>query len=169
MKTAFPLDKFDLKGFIQNTLEYCKQNVSEGIEPSSAIVISRGYSKQPKQIEDGNRDLEKELIQDRLTLFFPFAISSFEDTIRCADGKTYKIPDYDDDENMESGEDITVLPDELNILGLTVRFIADCLVFETANYYMGAHVAPPPSIDIQENLGFLQEPIEGYISRFVLR
>jgi hypothetical protein len=38
MKTAFPVDKFDLKGFIQNTLEYCEQNVSEGIEPSSAIA-----------------------------------------------------------------------------------------------------------------------------------
>ena len=166
MKTAFPVDKFDLKGLIQNTLEYCKQNVSEGIEPSSAIVISRGYSKQPKQIDDGNRDLEKELIQDRLTLFFPFAISSLEDTIRCADGKTYAMPD---DESAESDEEITVLPDEMNILGLTVSFCADCLVFETANYYLGTHVAPPPSIDIQENLGFLQEPIEGYILRFVLR
>jgi len=129
MKTAYPIDKFDLKGFIQSTLEYCKQKVSEGIEPSSAIVISRGYSKSPKQTEDGNRDLEKEIIQDGLTLFFPFAISSLDDTI---------------------------------------RFYADCLVFETASHYLGAHVAPPPSIDFQENLGFLQEPIEGYISRFVI-
>jgi len=64
MKTAFPVDKFDLKGLIQNTLEYCKQNVSEGIEPSSAIVIFKGYSKPPKQIDDRNRDLEKEIIQD---------------------------------------------------------------------------------------------------------
>jgi len=169
MKTAYPIDKFDLKGFIQSTLEYCKQNVSEGIEPSSAIVIFKGYSKPPKQIDDGNRDLEKEIIQDGLTLFFPFAISSLDDTISCADGKTYKIPDYDDDESAESYEEITVLPDEMNILGLTTRFYADCLVFETASYYLGAHVAPPPSIDIQEKLGFLQEPIEGYISRFVLR
>jgi len=168
MKTAFPLDKFDLKGFIQNTLEYCERNVSEGIEPSSAIVISTGYSKPPKQIEDGNRDLEKELVQDGLTLFFPFAISSLDDTIRCADSKTYTIPDYDDNEGMESDEEIAVLPDEMNILGLTIRFYADCLVFETASHYLGAHVAPPPSIDIQDNLGFLQEPIEGYISRFII-
>jgi len=166
MKTAFPVDKFDLKGFIKSTLEYCKQKVSKGIEPSSAIVISRGYSKSPKQIDDGNRDLVKELVQDRLTLFFPFAISSLEDTIRCADGKTYAMPD---DESTESDEEITVLPDEMNILELTVRFYAGCLVFETASHYLGSHVAPPPSIDIQENLGFLQEPIEGYISRFVIR
>ena len=169
MKAAFPVDKFDLKGFIQNTLEYCKQNVSEGIEPSSAIVISTGYSKPPKQIDDGNRDLEKELIQDGLTLFFPFAISSLDDTISCADGKTYKIPDYDDDENMESGEDITVLPDELNILGLTVRFIADCLVFETASHYLGSHVAPPPSIDPVENCGILDKAVDDYIKGFVVK
>jgi hypothetical protein len=127
MKTAFPLDKFDLKGFIQSTLEYCKQNVSEGIEPSSAIVIYRGHSKQPKQIDDGNRDLEKELVQDRLTLFFPFAISSFEDTIRCADGKTYAMPD---DESAESDEEITVLPDEMNILGDRPVSLQDDCVYE---------------------------------------
>ena len=103
-----------------------------------------------------------------MTLFFPFAISSLDDTINCADGKTYKIPDYDDDESAESYEEITVLPDEMNILGLTIRFYADCLVFETASHYLGAHVAPPASIDIQEKLGFLQEPIEGYISRFII-
>ena len=57
----------------------------------------------------------------------------------------------------------------MNRLGYAIRLDGKDLVIESAVHYLGAHVAPPPSIDPIENCGILDKALEDYIKGFVVK
>lgn len=98
-RLVVPLKEFDLQGFVRSIIDFCRKEVYSEIDPSSVIVSAKDYSLIPEWgPEDGNQNIEKELIEEGLLLFFPFtAIDSDESHLKCADGNIYEIPDCEDD------------------------------------------------------------------------
>ena len=169
-RLVVPLEEFDLQSFVRNIIDFCREDVNPEIDPSSVIVSAKDYSLVPEwEPEDGNRDIEKEIVEEGLLLFFPFnAIDSDESHIKCADGNIYEIPARED-EDFDYDEFLPFIPDYMNMLGYAIRLDGKDLVIESAVHYLGAHVAPPPSIDPIENCGILDKALYEYIKGFVVK
>jgi hypothetical protein len=89
-----------------------------------------------------------------------------EDGTICADGKLYtegKKEELDDDGEVV-GEEFFV--DMLQSIGYLARRQGDVLVFESALYDFGGAPVPPPSVELMEDCGFLDEPMNSFVESF---
>jgi len=161
MKKTVEIEKFDLMRFAEKTLDYCKTILDPEMEPTSGIGSAEDYSSVPEFSDRKERDLQREILEENLMLFFPFIMGETESPIVSADGSSFS---YDpDDEDSE----YSILSDPMIIYGFTIRKEDKNLIIESAAYYPGGCTFPPPFLEYKEDCSFLEEPMEKFIDSFI--
>jgi hypothetical protein len=161
MKKTVEIEKFDLMRFAEKTLDYCKTILDPEMELTSGIGSAEDYSSVPEFSDRKERDLQREILEENLMLFFPFIMGETESPIVSADGSSFS---YDpDDEDSE----YSILSDPMIIYGFTIRKEDKNLIIESAAYYPGGCTFPPPFLEYKEDCSFLEEPMEKFIDSFI--
>jgi len=162
MKRVVEIGKFDLTGFTERVLDYCRRILNPEIDPTAGIVFAKDYSSVPESGEEGEkRNLQNEILEDDLMLFFPFIMGGGEDSVVSADGKSWSFDPDDED------SEFSILSDPMTIYGLTLRKADESFIIESATHYLGACTFPPPFIDHIEDCGFLEKPMSDFVDLFV--
>jgi hypothetical protein len=154
---SITIDNFKLPQFIGSILEFLKTQVSKDFHPSWAIVSVSGPGEVPEYgPEDGNRDIESELINENKILFFPFSSSNVGEPIPCADRKSYMI-----DEDSEFSLGYT------DCAGYLFKYKGGSLIINSAVHAGGACIAPPPSVDIVEDCDVFELPMIEFLNKYI--
>ena len=138
MKKSVKLTDFNLEKFIKTNLAFYKTILSENINPSDIVQEMVDADGRVRDIaENESRDLNSELTAENKELFFPFTDIGLNESLRCADGGSYKM---DEDSEFCLGE-----TEQAGFLTIVDK---GNIYFKSAVFYPGAHIAPPPSLEI---------------------
>jgi hypothetical protein len=157
---SIPLEKFDLDGFIDKVLDFLKSQVTEDVDPSCAIFWVESPGECPNDGDEGGWDFRSKLLNDRVFLFFPFALSSYEGSFECADGNCYTVLSEDEDEN---DDQYSV---EEDVVGYLVRVSDGSISIASAICPLSGSI-PPPTIDLLVDCKELEQPMLDFIHRFI--
>ena len=96
-----PSAKFDLDGFISETLRFLDGKANY---PTLAITWVEAPGRYPNDETDESWDFKAKLLTEAVYLFFPFALPDMEGSFDCADGQSYKDP-WDAMQGLDEGEE----------------------------------------------------------------
>lgn len=165
-----PMEKFDLDGFINETLRFLETVVSEECDPSYGITWVEAPGGYPYDGDTTGWDFRSKLMNESVYLFFPFASFFGEKLVGCADGNSYQCPwknsgywDPSQDEDDE-GDELPFTVEDL--VGYLVR-VEDgtiSIMSATSGPFAGM---PPFRVDLLPGGDFLEQPLVDFVNRFI--
>jgi hypothetical protein len=168
-----PLEKFDLDGFINETLRFLDSKVNY---PTLAITWVEAPGHCPNDETDENWDFRAKLLREPVFLFFPFAIPDLEGSFDCADDQSYMDPWHDEtrpcggegepeDEDEDDKTDDSPFFGE-TLVGFLIRVEEGTISLTSAVCAM-CGCCPPPTVDLLPDGGFLEKPLVDFVSLFM--
>jgi len=152
---TIPFKQFRFNDFMRRMLEFSKEITD--IAYAVPWVMDPGDI--PEYDEDNiGRNYLTELKEEKKYLYLAFSSTNIGEPIHCADKKEYEI---DDNFNFCLGEADTV--------GYLLKFENGDLIINSAINAAGACTAPPPSIDIEKKCYIFDNPIQKFISEFIIK
>ncbi len=164
-----PLEKFDLDGFINETLKFLDRKVDH---PRLAITWVEAPGRCPNDETDKNWDFRSKLLSEPVYLFFPFALPDLEGSFNCADGQSYMHPSdagdrsYGGEAESEYEEEIEENPLREDIIGYLVQ-VKDGTISIMSAICPLCGCCPPPTVDLLPDGYFLEQPLVNFIKGFV--
>lgn len=159
-------NEFDLDQFIEEILNFTETMVWD-VDPTFPIVwVEKQGSAAKFGPEEGGRDLEVELLEDRKILSFPFSSSNVGELIPCADGNEYELPDYDECGEEESEEVGEFCLGDCDCVGYLIEYTNGELVINSA-IHAGGGCMSPPTVHVEADCNVFDGPMTEFIWRFV--
>ncbi len=164
-----PLEKFDLDGFIKETLRFLDDKVDH---PTLAITWVVAPGSYPNDETDENWDFRSKLLNEHVYLFFPFALPDMEGSFDCADGQPYRVraedvwgkdEEWDDEEGYDDDDEEFTIED---IIGYLIRF-------DNGRFEVNPAVCPlsggypSPTVDLLNENHFLEKQQADFLNRFI--
>jgi hypothetical protein len=164
-----PLEWFDVEGFITETMRYLDERVNY---PTLAITWVEAPGSCPNDETDENWDFRSKLLREGVYLFFPFAITDMEGSFDCADGQSYRHASFGIEE-VDEGEEESEYEDEIDespfgddVIGYLIK-VEDETITLNSSICAICGCCPPPTVDLLPDGDFLEEPLVGFIKRFI--
>lgn len=156
------LDEFKLKAFINESISFLKEEGIGGDNPISAIsVVYDDGSTSNFDDSIAEKDLVKELVNEKKSLYFHFTNTNIEESMLCADGNEYIINSSDEEEELEN----TFLLGYMETAGFLVQVIGDYITINIAKYFIGGCMLPP-CVNIVEEEGEFGTSMRDFINKF---
>jgi hypothetical protein len=155
-----PLNFFDLEGLLKQTIDFLKEQVSPEADPSFAMVWVENPGDVPTFGPQAGYDVLA-AIQGGKHVFFPFAVYYDDLIVTCADGENYAL------ELDEESDESECFIDMKDAVGYLIQVQDDYVIIDPAIHAGGGSIAPPPSVDLCEDLGPLKKPMAEYIAQFI--
>jgi hypothetical protein len=166
-----PLKKFDLDGFICETLRFLDGKANY---PTLAITWVEAPGRYPNDEADESWDFKAKLLTEAVYLFFPFALPDMEGSFDCADGRSYLVTASDFYREGDEGpaEEYDDNPDERfaieDIIGSLLRVDGHEMTMNLAICPLSGCI-PPPTIDLLPEGHFIEQKLMDFVNRFVIR
>lgn len=155
-----PVEWFNLQGLLEQTVQFLKEQVSPGVDPTFGIVWVQNPGEVPIFGPEEGWDVLA-AIQEGKHVFFPFAHYYDDGILTCADGENYDL-----EIDKESDEHQFYIGME-DAAGYIIRVQDGYVTVNPAIDAGGACTAPPPSVELCDDLGPLEVPMTKYIAQFI--
>jgi len=165
-----PARQFDLDGCYKTTLDFINNPFSPEFDSTFFILPVVEPNSQPYGVPEEGWDPAAALHEGKYLALFPFALADDVST-SCADRTVVKHPEEEwdeeeDDSEWEEEENTFSLRME-DTGGFLVQIKDGHIIINSAVHYSGGCGGPMPSVDLEPDCRFLNEPMTRFIESFV--
>jgi len=164
-KIVVEQEHFDFDQFSKEIVTFLSKRVSEELDPSFAIAVIEKLGENGRAEygpESGWKDLLA-LLQKGKLLFFPFSDNYLGEPVFCVDGNFY--PEKIDGKYQE---DIDIEIGETDCYGYTLQ-LKKSMFHIHSSIHFGGYMYPmtPPHVELKEDCGVFDQPMNKFINRFL--
>jgi hypothetical protein len=155
------LEQFDLASLLEKTINFLKERVFRGVDPTYGIVWVQSVGDVPVSGPESGWDVLSAVTKEGKIVFFPFAYADADGTFACVDDNTCgQEPEDEDTEN-----NICIGMEDR--IGFLVQIKDNTVSINSAIHAGGACPGPGPAVDLHPDCGVLEEPMENFIRSFI--
>jgi hypothetical protein len=158
---SIPLEYFNMDPFVDKTIDFIKSRIYPGTNPICEIVCVEQPGDVPISDLKTEWEVRASLNEGMRSFFFTFAYADEDGLLVCADGKSYRSGD--DDEDSEDG----ILIGMEDSLGYLVKVENGLVIINTAIHAGGAFPGPLSSVELVKDCYVLEAPMAKFIGTFV--